>query len=416
MCRFNKIYYLIYLLSLHIFSQDLNNITIYNTGNSDLPYNKINCLEIDIEGRLWIGSENGLSVFNQNTNNWFNFNASNSDGGLPSNSIKSLAASSQQDLYIGTNQGVSKISWIDNTSDLIWESNYASECSPANDNLIKALLYTNGLWAGSLDGLCVENLGPKNTWMIQNTQANLLSNNITSIKYNPNNGIIGIGTMNGGLSLFDGVFTNYYSSNSAILDNTILDLDFDQNNNIIVCTPQAGLGVLTWSGSWVWFNYINSSIPTNSLKNIVVDSNNNLWISTLEEGLIHYKNGIFYHFTTDNSNLPENKINCMLFDQNNDLWLGTDNNGLIKITNPTLSTSNKINTHAIHSKIIDGDLHIKCVEESLLEIYNTNSKKIIAIKLNPGNNYISMGKYPPGFYLVNTMSSKYRITQKIIKL
>ena len=420
MCRLNKIYYLIYLLSLHICSQDLSNITIYNTGNSDLPYNKINCLEIDVEGRLWVGTESGLAVLDEDDNVWFNFSDTNTSGGIPSNSIKSLTNTPQQEMYIGTAQGVTKVNWsgmnLDWTNNLIWETNYAEECSPANNSLIKALLYTNTLWAGSLDGLCVEGLGEKGSWMTQNTQGDLLSNNITSIKYNSSNDMVGVGTMNGGLVTYDETFTTYYSSNSAILDNTILDLAFDQNNNIIVCTPQAGLGVLTWTGSWVWFNFTNSTIPTNSLKNVVVDNNNNLWISTLEDGLIHYKNNTFYHYTTNNSNIPDNKINCMIFDLNNNLWLGTDNNGLVKINNPILgNNTTQINHLKIYPNIVDRKLHVECIESSLLKIYNSNGKYIKTYKLNPGNNNISMYKYKSGLYILSVSSDKYRTTQKIVK-
>ena len=157
--------------------------------------------------------------------------------------------------------------------------------------------------------------------------------------------MVAIGTMNGGLVTYDQEFNIYYSSNSDILDNTVFDVVFDQNNNIIICTPQAGLGVLTENGSWVWFNTVNSTLPTNSLKNIVVDNNNNLWITTLENGLIHYKDNTFYNYTMANSDLPDNKINFLKFGPNNHLWLGTDAAGLVKINTPIVSNKENIKNH-----------------------------------------------------------------------
>ena len=104
----------------------------------------------------------------------------------------------------------------------------------------------------------------------------------------------------------------------------------------------------------------------------MVDSNNNLWISTLEDGLIHYKNNTFYHYTTNNSNIPDNKINCMTFDLNNDLWLGTDNNGLVKINNPILGNhAAKISHLKIFPNIVDRQLHVECAESALLKVYNS---------------------------------------------
>ena len=57
--------YLISALSISLFSQNLGVVTVYNSDNSDLTYNQINCLEFDSENRLWIGTQNGLSVFNE---------------------------------------------------------------------------------------------------------------------------------------------------------------------------------------------------------------------------------------------------------------------------------------------------------------------------------------------------------------
>ena len=184
-----------------------------------------------------------------------------------------------------------------------------------------ALDNNNQLWAGTTDGLCIENMGAEGSWLIHNTNTKFYSNNITQIKHNPNNNMIAIGTMNGGLVTYsDDLFNIYYSTNSDILDNSILDVTFDNNNNVIMCTPQAGMGVFTQNGSWIWFNTINSELPTNSLKNVVVDSNNNLWITTLEDGLIQYKNNTFYTYNTENSDLPDNQINTISICVDTILW------------------------------------------------------------------------------------------------
>ena len=139
------------------------------------------------------------------------------------------------------------------------------------------MLWDESLWVGTTGGLCVESAGPEGTWLMENTNTGFYSNNITSIKKNNSNNLIAIGTMNGGLVTFDNTFNIYYNSNSDILDNTVWDVAFDQNNNIILCTPQAGMGVLIENGSWLWFNTVNSNISTNSLTKIVVDINNNVW-------------------------------------------------------------------------------------------------------------------------------------------
>ena len=51
------------LLGLNTFGQNVNDIEIYNASNSGLNYNQINTIEFDNQNRLWVGTPNGLSIF-----------------------------------------------------------------------------------------------------------------------------------------------------------------------------------------------------------------------------------------------------------------------------------------------------------------------------------------------------------------
>ena len=231
---------LIYLLSLNLFTQELGDLTIYNTDNSNLIYNKINCLEFDEENKLWIGTEDGLSVLDESNNNWFNFdNTSTPWCYLSGNVINTLEwADDLSMMFIGTESGITDY-WdggapMDDQNPVgAWCPYFGSSCSP-NNGVIKSLLYFDGLWTGSTDGLCVQYMGGEGSWLLQNTETGWYSSNITSIQKNPNNNMVAIGTMNGGLITYDQEFNIYYSSNSNILDNTVFDVVFDQNNNIII--------------------------------------------------------------------------------------------------------------------------------------------------------------------------------------
>jgi ligand-binding sensor domain-containing protein/signal transduction histidine kinase len=54
-----------------------------------------------------------------------------------------------------------------------------------------------------------------------------------------------------------------------------------------------------------------------------------LWIGTAH-GLIHYREGVRKHYTTDNG-LRTNRIRALLRDSENNLWIGTENSGLSKL-------------------------------------------------------------------------------------
>ena len=222
--------------------------------------------------------------------------------------------------------------------------------------------------------------------------------------------------MNGGLITYDGEFNNYYSSNSGILDNSVFDTAFDQNNNIIITTPQAGLGILTENGSWIWLNNLNSNIISNSLKNVTVDINNNLWITTLEDGLSHYIGNTFYNYNTSNSNLPDNKINCLLFDDNNNLWLGTDSSGLIKINNPTITTIHDDNTiHIIPTTITQNFIKIHLSQNAAFKITNQNGQLINHGMISKGDNKITISNYPTGLYVLTIKNKQSSFVRKLIK-
>ena len=107
--RLNNLYYLIYLLSLPLFSQELGDITIYNTDNSGLCYNQVNCIELGPNNELWVGTENGLNVLEEN-GNWLLYDALSSQ--LSSNTIRSIEwapNSTSSTMFIGTNNGSTAI-------------------------------------------------------------------------------------------------------------------------------------------------------------------------------------------------------------------------------------------------------------------------------------------------------------------
>ena len=416
---------IILLLNYNLISQNLGSVTVFNTENSGLTYNQVNCIEFDNQGRAWIGTPNGLNIFNETENNWVNPTIEIQSP--LTNVITSLELNnydtSYPGMFVGTNQGIIYGSWesefigVDG-EEILWDLAYGTTCDP-NNGIIKSILYhkdANQLWVGSTDGLCIEGLFKEGDWILQNTTTGFYSNNITSIQINNNNDIIGIGSMNGGLTIHNDGFNFYYSSNSDILDNTVFDLAFDQNNNIVVCTPQAGLGVLTENGSWIWFNTINSTLPTNSLRNIVVDNNNDFWITTLENGLIHYTNNTFYNYTAENSSLPDNKINCLKLDENNNLWLGSDNSGLIKIipqSNNTTETN--IKEFCIYPTVFTNNVTINCSKNTKVKIVDAKSQTLNVYEINSGSHNINTFKYPNGIYFVTCQTPDTKKTYTLFK-
>jgi ligand-binding sensor domain-containing protein len=54
---------LVYDEGKDIASEDDDRFMILNTTNSKLPSNRVNCLEVDLDGRVWVGTDNGVVYF-----------------------------------------------------------------------------------------------------------------------------------------------------------------------------------------------------------------------------------------------------------------------------------------------------------------------------------------------------------------
>jgi hypothetical protein len=74
---------------------------VYDNTTSSLPDNNINVITVDGNNNIWIGTSNGLSKFDGST--WTNYNTSNS--GLLDNYISAIAIDQYGNKWIGTIQG-----------------------------------------------------------------------------------------------------------------------------------------------------------------------------------------------------------------------------------------------------------------------------------------------------------------------
>ena len=79
------------------------NFTHYNSGNSELPYDRVNKIVQDSQGFIWFGTSSGLSRFDG-----IRFrNYTKEEMGLKSAYVIALCTDSEGNLWIGTDRGVS---------------------------------------------------------------------------------------------------------------------------------------------------------------------------------------------------------------------------------------------------------------------------------------------------------------------
>ncbi len=113
---------------LYLYEDNANNIwvgtyeglNVYNHATSEwrsythdsdseksLADNTVQCIYQDNAGHIWIGTANGLSKFNQNNNNFFNYYYAEKDSNsLPNNSIYCITQDKNGLLWLGTDAGL----------------------------------------------------------------------------------------------------------------------------------------------------------------------------------------------------------------------------------------------------------------------------------------------------------------------
>nr|HMT30362.1 hypothetical protein [Bacteroidia bacterium] len=117
--------------------------TVYNSGNSGLPSDSINCTIILNQTDAWIATKAGAVL--KAGNNWTVYNTSNS--GLPSNNITAIIEYGGF-TYFGTNNGLARFDGIN------WTVFNTSNSGIANDSITKIISGFNGdLFIGTRNGL-----------------------------------------------------------------------------------------------------------------------------------------------------------------------------------------------------------------------------------------------------------------------
>lgn len=379
-----------------IFSAKAQNpFTIYNTQNSPLPFDGVNCIAFDSTGVTWIGTEFGLASFDGT--NWNVFNTINS--GLPDNAIRCLGVDRFNNKWIGTFFG--GLTKYDGTN---WTV-YNTQNSDLPDDYIKTLAFdTLGhKWIGTIIGMVEYDDVSWSVYDMSNSPYQL-SDNIACINID-NNNFFKIGTMNGGLIYINNgnwqVFT--IPNGSGIPDNTILEIAMDPNGVEWLSTPANGLVAHPGGFTWLIYTPFTSSIPSASTSCLEIsDYPGVVWVGTLDAGIVRKSGVNFTAYNPSNSAFPDYVVTFIEKDLNGILWIGTTSGGLVRLDESLLLSAETPNSsaHVFFNSFATDKLKIvssgKIISPSLLTVEGKNTGTIFSIHSNMADaelNHLSKGFY-----------------------
>lgn len=386
----------------------------YSFTNSPLPENSVRCIEIDSQGRKWIGTDYGLAVFDDI--NWTVYFTTNS--GLPDNAIRAITFDNSGNTWIGTLSG--GLTKFDGTN---WTTyNTANSSLPAD--YVKALEMdtANFLWIGTINGIA--KFDRINTWETFTPANSILTTaNIASIYVRANNQKI-VGTLNGGLIIFANdtikdVLT--ISGGSGIPDNTQLDLAEDSLGNIWFATAADGLVAYRGQFGWFWYHPGISTIPSANLSAVHFnDTESILWVGSIDNGLIKKTGPTFSAYTTSNSLLPDNHIQCLTVDDSNVVWMGTASNGVVRFDEALLSSTHSIYnniTHFLFPNPTTGNLFYDSNGNfAAVKIYDVSGRVVFMKELLSAENKINLSEFGNGVFFVElTKTNGERFYERVIK-
>jgi ligand-binding sensor domain-containing protein/signal transduction histidine kinase/DNA-binding response OmpR family regulator len=290
---------------------------------------------------LWVGTKHkGIFVLNKQTGTYTNLvHTEDVPHSLPSNDIRSLLKDRKGRLWVGTFNG---LSLYDQGKFQTFVASDNNEHSLSNNSVRPIFQDKRGsIWVGTYFGgvSIIDTDIPNFKNFTHKFQRNTLSYNVVSSFEEDEKGNLWIGTEGGGLNYFDmrnKTFKSFLHSRndpSCLNHNNVKSLCLDREGNLWVGTYQGGLNVLKKGADkfeHITNNPKNSkSLVNNSVYALLEDKNGDLWIGTYGGGLNVKRNKsgtqTFDLYSLENGGITANHIRVIYEDSQHNLWVGTQN-------------------------------------------------------------------------------------------
>jgi ligand-binding sensor domain-containing protein/signal transduction histidine kinase len=309
----------------------------------------------DQNERLWIGTTTqGLYVVDSNGITSFT-----TEHGLPSNSIYSVFVDSRDDVWVGTNRGVSLIgSGIEN-----FDSYPNAPKGYVNDFLED---HEGNVWMGSSSGLY-----RFNSQFEKPDQNEEVGNHIIQSLFSDREKNIWAGTYRVGLSRLNQSKFLLFGELEG-LQNEVVNVTYWDSTQHWVGTD---MGLIKVENGEIESFMLDQRSDGNRIRDILRDSKGRLWICTYN-GLVHFDGEQVVQKYAVKDGLSSNNIRRIVEDHQGNLWVGTAN-GLNRIE------SGKITNYDAESGLRDS---------FIMSLFVDNQGKLW-VGTNGGGSYVYNGDY-----------------------
>ncbi len=351
---------------------------------ASLPDNTVTSLLKDSQGRIWIGTRNGLCLFNPENGQMMTFrNNPDNQNSISGNFIQKTLETPENKLYIGTEGGglnildLREVSFSSAPSTFRFKRILVSETAEGLSSLSVQAVFRDSfgnIWLGGLGGginfipshesnfstiihlpyienknslndksvvgICVDN--NDHIWLANGSggiavykkgekirQINTINNTFgprgyISI-YKALNNKIWIATDKGDIFIFDGNLNRFTTFNGFNLQNYPIYSFFEDSKNKIWLATDIGLHKYdSETGACIVFNTGNSDLPDNLIRTIAEDGNQNIWVGTLTGSLFVFDQN--FKLLRDYTQAYDfYSVNHIYKDSKNRMWIGSQN-------------------------------------------------------------------------------------------
>lgn len=367
----------------------------------------------DSKDQVWIGTANGILVFNEKENSYVYYNSQNSQ--ISHNTIRAFSETIDGSIWIGTYDGLNRFK--NNKFENIY---LKGDRKPliSNDLILKITQSLNNdstIWIGTETGLINFNIYTTNSRHYNLDNINL-SNEVIKCIYQQNDSLLWLGTDFGlnVINLNTNKVNNHFHDplqNHTIANNVIWEIFEDKNKRIWFITSGGTSFINSATPDYLMheiFNSTNHSRAGNQVKSMLTDDLGNLWMATMH-GVIrkNIKKGTEKHFTTTsplNERILLDNVYALEKDKYGRIWIGTAgginiwNEKTRKMKSITANKQNGLTSNYISGFAItnDNSIWVSAWEGGLFkisgDIENLNNLKFIEIDKNDQGKFVTNGE------------------------
>jgi two-component system sensor histidine kinase ChiS len=374
------------------------------TEAEGLINNSVNCLTIDQNQNVWFGTNNGVSMFDGV--NWSGF-STDLNPELVSNSITAIFASTNGTVWFGTDFGINR---FDGAS---WDI-YTEEDGLGDNRISSITEDSNGnIWIGEKNGISkfdgVE-------WTSYGMDDGLPFGGVNEISFDSNNDLW-LANSIFGMIHFDGTDFTTYNTNAGLVSNSVRTIEIDEEDNKWIGTAQ-GITVLNANNNVVDHHTMMLLLPEpdtlNPVVDIAFDSQGNVWTGIYVDYLVTVGgvaawNGDSWTGFTDDEELVGPVVRALAVDVNDAIWVATSS-GVTKISEPVLSIP-QVYTYSemsVYPNPATTEVTIDFDTPEEITLTNSLGQRVLTKKMNIGLNVLDVSSLATGLYFIKSENSSFK--------